>query len=75
METETDGRAVFFRPNGGRVPSVPPVGSIPETALDQGLRAWRVQPDDWAHDIEPMSLDDALFILHKAEQRSGPLLN
>jgi Domain of unknown function (DUF222)/HNH endonuclease len=67
------GTISFVRPDGTVVDPHPPVGTIPEAIVDDSRRKWGLDPDEWAHWIDPLDLDLCVWLLYQEEKvRAGP---
>jgi hypothetical protein len=67
------GTITFVRPDGTVVDPHPPVGTIPEAIVDDSRRKWALDPDEWAHWIDPLDLDLCVWLLCQEEKvRAGP---
>jgi hypothetical protein len=68
-----NGTIRFVRADGTVVDPDPPVGKIPEAMLDDRRRRWALEPDEWAHWIDPLDLDLCVWLLYQEERvRAGP---
>jgi hypothetical protein len=68
-----DGSIRFVRPDGTVVDPDPPVGKIPEAMVDDRRRRWAIEPDEWAHWVDPLDLDLCVWLLHQeGGKRDGP---
>jgi hypothetical protein len=69
-----DGSIRFLRPDGTVVDPSPPVGKVPEAIVDDHRRRWALEPDEWAHWVDPLDLDLCVWLLYQEERmRAGPI--
>jgi hypothetical protein len=73
-EIHLDGGTItFVRPDGTVVDPHPRAGTIPEAIVDDSRRKWALDPDEWAHWIDPLDLDLCVWLLCQEEKvRAGP---
>ena len=74
MRLHDDAWVQFFRPDGTEVPAHPPVDSVPEAMVDDHRRRWALDPEEWAHWVDPLDLDLCVWLLYQEERApAGPL--